>query len=86
MGTAVDVKALVGVVAPKLMVVSSAFWMLDIGTPPNTVLPRGRAREQERRTDDQDDAEGFVMQLRPAFRLTQCSDCLSGMTWRIVDL
>src|SRR4029079_3856306 len=47
-GTAVDVKALVGTVAPKLMGVSSAFWMLYMGTPPNTVSAAWGARENKR--------------------------------------
>ena len=46
-GTAVDVKALVGVVAPKLMAVSSVFWMLYIGTPPNTVSAAWGALESK---------------------------------------
>src|SRR3954468_7141760 len=36
-GTAVGEKALVGIVDPKSVAVSSVFWMLYIGTPANTV-------------------------------------------------
>jgi hypothetical protein len=67
-GTAVDVKAFVGIVAPKLMAVSSVFWMLYTGTPANTVSAAWGALESTR-------AEPMIRRPRSGLRCN--SDLLS---------